>query len=156
MKKDVAVGVIILIIVGLIVWGKFHPTGKSVGQHIEIVSLDAEQQQKVVQTILSSEFIEDMPRKGVIALRFYDFNGGSRRWRDGFLIGKNQLLSSGEPDMYLYLHSKYIAGLNNENFCEVVKGAKANGDLGFYSKKSKAKLFLKYALMLKHRGCFGI
>ena len=73
-----------------------------------------------------------------------------------FLIGNNQLLNEGEPAMYLYLHSKYISEINNNNLCSVIKKAKDNGDLGFYSEYNKASLMIKYAGMLKHRGCFGI
>ncbi|MBU4117082.1 MAG: hypothetical protein KKG94_04995, partial [Nanoarchaeota archaeon] len=71
------------------------------------------------------------------------------------LISDGQLLSNGKPEISLTLHSKYISELNENNLCEIVKKANNNRDLGFYSENSKAKLFIKYAGMLKHRDCFG-
>ena len=121
---------------------------------IQITPLSPEQRTKVIQTITSSEFIEDVPEKFPIAIRFFKFENKQKIWQDGFLIGNNQLLSEGTPTIYLSLHSKYISELNNENLCEVIKKANENGDLGFNSEYSKASLLWKYKTMLPHRDCF--
>jgi len=155
-KRVIAVSIILLVVIFGIAYSKLHTTGKSiVSQEVTIVPLSSSEIEKVTTTILSSEFIKDVPEKYPIALRFFDFEGGQRRWRDGFLIGANKLLSEGEPAVYLSLHAKYISELNNENLCEVIKRANENRDLGFDSKYNKASLFIKYSGMLKHRGCFG-
>jgi len=155
-KKRIVIGIIILIVLGILIFNEFLFSGKTKNiQEVEIVPLTAEERQKVVQTVLSSKFIADVPNKNPIALQFYDQQGNERIWRDGFLIGENQLLSQGEPSIYLYLPSRYILQIDNDNLCDVIKKAKGNGELGFYSDYSKAILLIKYAGMLKHRDCFG-
>ncbi|MAH03865.1 hypothetical protein CMI39_03715 [Candidatus Pacearchaeota archaeon] len=155
-NKKIIIGIIILIIILSFFGNRFFSTGKSINtQEIEIIPLSIAEKEKVIQTLLSSEFIKDMPKKESISLRFFNSENGQRIWQDGFLIGKDQLLSEGTPAIYLSLHSKYISEFNQENLCEVIKRANANRDLGFYSEDSKTKLFFKYSSMLKHRGCFG-
>ena len=44
-------------------------------------SLSEEQMNILTQSISSSEFIKDLPEKGVIGLKFYDFSGDKRIWR---------------------------------------------------------------------------
>jgi len=122
---------------------------------IKTVPLSAEEREKVAQTLLSSEFIKDVPEKNPIALTFYSFENGQKILRDSFLIGKNQLLRDGKPAIFLTLHSKYISEFNGQNLCEMIRKAQNNGDLGFNSEHGNAKLLIKYAGMLKHRECFG-
>ena len=151
----IIIGIIIILIISIfLIINKFSSTGKSV-QQIKVVPLSSGQREKVTQFLLSSEFTQDMPKKQSISLRFFDFKDGKRIWQDSFLIGKNQILSEGDPAIYLILHSKYISELNQENLCDVIKKAKVNGDLGFYSEYNKARLLIKYASLLKHRKCFG-
>jgi len=155
-KRVITILIILLVVIFGIAYSKFQTTGKSiVSQKVTIIPLSSAEIEKVATTILSSEFIKDVPKKYPIALRFFDFESGQKRWRDGFLIGKNQLLLEGEPAVYLSLHSKYISELNNANFCEIIKRANENRDLGFDSEYNKASLFIKYSGMLKHRECFG-
>ena len=124
-------------------------------QEVKRLPLTVEEQQKVAQTILSTEFIKDVPENDPIALTFFSFEGGQRVWRDSFLIGRDQLLSEGTPSIHLTLHSKYIERFNGDNLCELVREANKNGDLGFETEHGKASLLIKYAGMLKHRDCFG-
>ncbi|MFH1151753.1 MAG: hypothetical protein ABIJ14_00335 [Nanoarchaeota archaeon] len=151
-KKRVSIIIaIILVIISIFLFNKFFPTGKGItSSQVDIVPLSSEEKAKVQQVLSSSEFVKDIPKKESISLRFFKFENNQRIWQDGFLIGNNQ-----EPSIQLYLHSKYIYELNNENLCEVIKKANENKDLGFYSEFSKARLLLKYASMLKHRECFG-
>jgi len=157
-KKEV-VGIIILIILIIIlifVENKFPSTGQSIGnQEIKVAPLNSAERAKVTQALSSNEFIKDIPENDPVSLRFFKFEKGQRVWQDSFLIGKDQLLLEGEPSIYLTLHSNYISELNQNNLCEVMKRANKNRDLGFYTEYSKAKLFLKYSSMLKHRRCIG-
>ena len=154
-KRVLNVFLFVLLIVIIFFISKSHITGKSItAQNIEIVPLSSEDRAKVIGVLSTSGFISDIPRKGVIGLRFFSFSSGKQIWHDGFLIGKDKLLSSGEPDIYLSLHSKYIPEFNGD-LCEVIQRANANRDLGFYSESNKAWLLIKYAGMLKHRKCFG-
>ena len=148
--------IVVLLIAGIFVYNKFFITGKSVSsQEIEVIPLSTGEREKIVEFLEAGEFIEDMPAKGVISLRFFSFKDGKRVWHDDFLIGKDHLLSNGKPDIYLTLHSKYISEFKGENLCDVVKKANKNGGLGFYSELGKTRLLIKYVGMLKHRKCFG-
>lgn len=117
--------------------------------------LSPEEVDKVRSTILSSEFVKSVPQSEPISLTFFKFENGERIWQDSFLIGNNQILTSGSPGVSLTLHSKYISQLNGSNLCDVIKQANKNGDLGFESKYSTFTLLIKYAGMLKYRDCFG-
>lgn len=153
-KRVIIISIIILAIIASILFRNFYATGKSI-QQIEIIPLSSAEITKVQNVLVSSELIKDVPDNEPIALRFFSFENGKRIWRDGFLIGNNQLLTSGVPSIQLILHSKYIEEFNANNICDIVRKAKQNGDLGFYSEHNKASLLWKYKSMLKHRGCFG-
>ena len=153
----IAVGIVVLIVVVIIVilkLGKSNVNNGGGGQ-VQIVPLSSEQISVLSQNVLSSEFIGDLPSKGIIGLQFYDFVEGQRIWQSGFLIGKDGFLSSGTPDLILIMHTKYISALNEMDLCGVVQTAKANGDMWVESELGDAKLFLKYASMMKYRDCFG-
>lgn len=111
---------------------------------------------KIRETILGSDFISDLPKDGVISLTFFTFCNGERIIQNNFLIGKNQILNSGTPDIYLTLHSKYISELNGSNLCDVIPRANANGDLGAYTDLGTTQLMMKYSSLLKYRDCFGL
>jgi len=161
MNRKVLVAIIVIVVLGVVGFflfsdGGLRTSGDVVsGEVVEMVPLDSLERSKVVQMIESSEFVGDMPRNGVIALRFYSFKDGKKVWRDGFLIGKDGLLSNGESDIYLAIHVKYIEEIGESSLCDITKKANDNGDLGFYSEKSKVRLLIKYVGMLKHRECFG-
>jgi hypothetical protein len=123
---------------------------------IQKTSLNEEEINKVKTAILSSEFIGALPENGVISLQFFNFENGQRVWLNKFLIGKNKILTSGTPEIFITLHYKYIAELTPTNLCETIQIANANGDLGAWSDLSDTKLALKYAGVIKYRSCFGI
>jgi len=148
--------IIILIILGIVLLINKEPTSGAVTQNIEIVPLSPQERQVVANAVLSSEFVSDLPEKYPIAIIFFDFESGKRRWRDGFLVGPSGLLSQGEAEAYITIHSKYIPELASENLCEVMRRAYQAGDIGFESQASKISLLIKYAGMLKHRDCLGI
>lgn len=129
------------------------PTTKYI---IQKTSLNEEEKNKVKDAILSSDFISALPAGGVISLQFFNFENGQRVWLDKFLIGKNQILTSGTPDIFITLHYKYISSLTSTNLCEIIQTANSNGDLGAWSDLSDTKLALKYASVIKYRDCFGI
>ena len=144
-----------MIVIALVVILKLGKSGIGGGSQVEIVPLSQEQINIVGQTVLSSEFIGDLPKKGAIALQFYDFRDGERIWQSGFLIGKDGFLTSGTPDIVLIMHSKYISYLDGTNLCEVIQAAQANNDMWVETEASNVKLLLKYSGMIKHRDCFG-
>lgn len=160
-KRIIVLGIIVLIIAGFFlikrISNKPNVTGQSTGnsEQIKIYPLSKEEISTVGQTVLSSNFIKDMPKKGAIALQFYNFKDGKRIWQNGFLIGKNGFLNSGSPDLVLIIHSKYINELNNKDLCDVIHEAESNRDMAVETQESKAKLLMKYSGMLKYRECFG-
>jgi hypothetical protein len=157
-KRWLVIGVVFAIAIALIIFFTMkHSTGGVVnsGEPIRYVPLSQEEVDKVAQTIISSEFIKDVPEKNPIALIFFNFENGKRVQQDAFLIGNNQLLTQGTPSVYLTLHSRYISELNGNNLCDVIKEANKNGDLGFQSEYNTAILLIKYVGLLKYRNCFG-
>lgn len=125
------------------------------GQPLRYVPLSLEEVQKATSTILSTEFIKDVPEKDPIVVIFYSFENGERVQRDGFLIGNNQLLTQGDPSAYILIHAKYISEFDGNNLCEIIQKSNKNGDLAFESDYGNARLLIKYSRMLKYRDCFG-
>jgi hypothetical protein len=110
-----------------------------------------------IEAVLSkTNLVNDMPEQGSILIRFYNFNKGYRQWENSYIVKKGSVKKQkADADISLYLHSKYLPSLNTGNFCYIIQKAKQNGDLGFYSELSKAKLLWRYKGMLKHRKCLG-
>jgi len=158
-KRWIIIGIVSLIVITIVILLSifYKPSEKNtiIPGEYRYVPLSQVEIEKVASTIVSSEFIKDVPKNNPVALTFFDFDEQRRVWKDSFLIGNNQLLSEGEPSVSLALHSKYISQLDGTNLCEVIKEANKNGDLAFNSEYSNAKLLIKYAGMMKHRDCFG-
>lgn len=154
-NKGVAVVLIVLLIFGVLIFQKIRTTGKSVeSAKVNFQQLSAMQRQKIIQEVTSSSLLKELPEKAIISIQFFDFKNNERIWQDRFLIGKKGFLDAGEPDFYLILRSKYISDFNN-NLCEIFGKANKNNDLGFFTEQNKAKLFLKYAMVLKYRKCLS-
>ena len=158
-KRLIIIGVFLVLVLSFFLYDKFlSETGTTINiqqAQVKIVPLSQAQVEKVASILLTSEFIKDVPEKNPIALQFYDFKDGERIWQSGFLIGGGRLLASGDPSVYVIIHSKYISKLNENNFCEIIMEANRNGDLGFHSEYSKASLAIKYSGMLRHKSCLG-
>lgn len=120
-----------------------------------VTALTADELLKVKNAILSSEFISDLPKNGIVALHFFNYQNGQRVELDTILIGKDQILTSGTPDLTILLHSKYIAEITSTNLCEIIPKANTNGDLAVETSMSESSLLFKYAGIIKHRDCFG-
>lgn len=159
-KKFLIVGFFSLLIIGGVLANFFitdeeSVSTKSTSATVKIVPLSSIQKEKVTNTLIESDFIEDIPEDYPIALRFYDFRDGKRIWQSGFLIGNNKLIKEGSPAVYLSLHSKYIDKIDELGICETIKLANKNKDLGFHSEYGKASLLIKYSSLVKHKECFG-
>lgn len=158
-KKRIKISFAILFIffsLAFFVINQFPLTGKIVDtEGYKITPLNSEQREKVEQSILASSFVKDIPEKDPVFLRFFSFESGERVWQDGFLVGSEGILTQGNPSVYLSINAKYISELNGQDLCEIIQRASRNGDVGLHSDYGKIRLFLKYAKMLKHRGCLG-
>lgn len=161
MKKEMLRGLIFLAIVGVILIGvsQISLTGRAVTtqqtQQVQIVPLSHNESGKVIKFLNSSEMLKDMPRTGVVSLRFFSPVSGAAVWHEDFLIGREGVLKKGKPDIYITLDSKYISGMEGRDLCEVIRQARNKGELGYHTERSKWSLLWKYGGMLKHRDCFG-
>jgi hypothetical protein len=134
---------------------QFPLTGKIIEtEGYKIVPLNSQDRNLVEQSILSSEFVKELPQNDPVFLRFFSFENGERVWQDGFLVGKDGILVQGEPTIYFSIHAKYISELNTKDLCSIVKDASKNGDIAVHSDYNKIRLFLKYAHMIKYQNCF--
>jgi hypothetical protein len=118
-------------------------------------SLSEEEINLLKDAVSSSEFIGELPKEGIIALRFYDFWEWERAWSKDFFITREGFVDSGEPDLVLLMHAKYIMQLKDTDLCVVMANAKTNGEMWTESELSDTKLLLKYSSMLKYRDCLG-
>jgi hypothetical protein len=131
-------------------------SGNTNNPKIRYEPLTADQVQIVTNTILSSQFAKDIPADDPISLTFYTFENGQRIWQNEFLIGNDQILTSGNPGASIIIDSEYISELNGNNLCDIIQEANKNRDLGFSSPYSTTTLFIKYASLLKDRSCLGL
>jgi hypothetical protein len=134
---------------------QFPLTGKITDtEGYKTVPLNTEQRQIIEQSILNSSLVKQIPNDSPVFLRFFSFENGERVWQDGFLVGKDGIITQGEPAIYFSIHSKYIDELKTKDLCTIVKEASKNGDIGIHSDYSKLSLFIKYAGMIKYQTCF--
>jgi len=154
----VVIGIVVLAVALFVIFHETNQTGtaSSNTQTVEITPLSQEEIQKFSQTILSTDFVKDLPENSPLAITFFDFESGQRRWRTSFLINNNGFLSEGNPDVIISMNSKYLSELNEDNLCEILSKANKAGDIGFSSNINKISLLIKYHDMLKHRDCLGI
>lgn len=111
------------------------------------------------QEVSKNQIVADLPENALILLRFYNFNTGERQWEKSFIVKKNYVKEIAEPiqaDITFSMSSDYLNQLTNKNFCEVIRLADANRDLGVETKLSKMSLALKYRNIMKYKNCVGL
>lgn len=107
--------------------------------------------------IEKNAIIKELPDDAEILLKFYNFNSGEREWEKSFVINKGEVYEGeAQSDITIVIHSKYLANMRSSNFCNVIKQAKNNGDLGIETEMSDAKLAWKYKGIMKYKDCFGL
>jgi len=110
------------------------------------------------QMLANNEMIKDLPEKAVILLRFYGFNPqGEKAWGNSYIL-KRGSASQGvvdNPDLALWIPSRYLASLTSDNLCSLVKLAKANQELSIRTSLSTMSLLWKFKSMFKYRECLG-
>lgn len=101
--------------------------------------------------------VQAIPSSGQLTIRFYNFNSGNRQWERGYLLEEGQVtqINSFSTDIDMIIHSRWLPELNENNLCDTIKSAKANGDFAAETKISKASLLWKYKGMLGFRDCLG-
>ena len=103
----------------------------------------------------NNSLINAIPPNEEVSLKFYNFNSGNRSLEKSFVLKKGSLVEgNGKADIELWIHSKYLDELTNQNFCEVLKEASQNGDLSIETNLSSTSLAWKFKSMYGFKDCF--
>jgi hypothetical protein len=104
------------------------------------------------------QIVKDVPQKGKISLKFYHFTEGCRIYDKNYILTDGKIQESGgEADIYIIIDSEYADRITADNFCDVVKEARAAGDLGQWTADiGTSTLLWRYRGMLKYKECLGI
>lgn len=104
----------------------------------------------------SQGFVKDLPSDGVVLVKLYSFETGERVYEESYVIRKGSVEKGtvDNADMTILLSSKYVSQLGD--FCQAVKNAKQNGDIGFETSMGKVALAWKYKSMTQYKDCFGL
>jgi len=163
MKKKVKIGIIIAAIVVVLILAIVNKTilGSFLGLKKETSADDIPTVElgyhNLAQAFSGSSMVQDLPKDSKIVLRFYNFNSGQREWEKSYIMTKGNVEEgyTDDADLVVIMHSRYLQGLTNKNFCSAVQIAQKNGDFGTESELSKATLLWKFKSMMKYRECFG-
>ncbi len=113
-----------------------------------------------LRTVMQNQpLVLDVPSKGRISLRFFHFTEGCRIYDKSYIISDGQIAEGGgSADIYVTLASSYVDRIDETNFCDIVKEARANDGLGQWTDEDvgEATLLWRYKGMLKYRECLGI
>ena len=103
----------------------------------------------LAEFLQGSEFVADMPKKGIIGL-----NVG----KSMLTIKKDLVLEEEavDADIYIYLEESYLDEMKRRDICEVLSEAFDEGGVYTETSLSKAELSWKYKGMLKYRDCLGL
>ncbi len=134
-----------------------QPTNPQIQQISQPVNEPPPNFQGLSGKLSSSQMIQDLPDNAAVALRFFTFTSGERVWQNEYALKKaNVVLGKSEtPDVVMNMHSKYVNRMYNEDFCAILKSAKANGDLGFETQMNEVSLSWKFKSMLKYKDCIA-
>jgi hypothetical protein len=105
----------------------------------------------------STPLIQDFPSKVTAGLKFFTFVSGQRVWQNEYIITKGSVVpgKASNPDVIVILHSKYVNRIYNEDFCNVIRDANKNGDLGYESELSSLTLGWKFKSLIKYKSCLS-
>lgn len=109
------------------------------------------------EKLAKEPFVNDIPAKGSIRLRFYHFIENCRIWDKTYYMSGGKIEEKNlNADIDVWIHSDYVEKFNEKTLCEIINDAKNNGDLGRDSDLSKTTLLWRYKSMLGYRECIGI
>ena len=122
------------------------------------VGLENADYSSLVENLLNSPIVGDLPDDARILLKFYNFDSGEREWESSYVIEKNniEIKEIDNEDIFIFVHSKYIDELNDNSLCEVLELANKNNDVGIETKLSEVALMWKYKNMLEYKNCLGM
>ncbi len=110
-----------------------------------------------INSILESDFLEDLPEDAKISIQFYNFDSGQRELEKIFALSKNSVKESAQSsDIKILMHSKYIPNFSEKDICQIIKEAGQNNDIGFETDMPQSSLIWKYRSMIKYKDCLNI
>jgi len=111
----------------------------------------------IAPTLSGTAIVQDFPSKVTAGLRFFTFVGGNRIWQNEYIITKGSVVEgqSKDAEVKVILHSKYVERFYREDFCNVLKDANKNGDLGYETHLGTIALAWKFKSLLKYKSCLS-
>ena len=156
-----SISLVIALAVMVILFNNTNITGNVVNQQANQQTSNQQYVKPVItkanfkETLQQQSIIKELPDDAEISLKLYNFNSGERQWEEEYVIRKGLIIkqNSDNPDMIISIHSKYVS--ESYNFCNAIKQANRNGDLGYDLIASKASLLWKYKGVTKYKKCLG-
>ncbi|MEI6731335.1 MAG: hypothetical protein WCK90_01510 [archaeon] len=152
----IATIIILVVLAGVWAYKTFSPKPKYAGPSgpsvppVKITYVNLPQEMGKLSIVWS------IPKDGVIALQFYNFNTGTRQIEKSYILTPGNVKEgSSAADITISIHSKYMSELTNQNLCTIIAKAKQTGDLGIESSLSGVALAWKYKSMYEYRDCLG-
>jgi len=105
--------------------------------------------------LASSAMIQELPSNATILLKFFTFTAGKRVWQKEYAITRSNVAEGTieSPDIIIILHSKYVNRFYSQDFCNVIKNAKDNGDVAFQTELSEMALTWKFKSLIEYKSC---
>jgi len=102
--------------------------------------------------------IQDLPKKAILTLSFYNFDKGEREWERTYVLTKGEVKEGtiDQADIKLIMASKYLTVLNNNNLCGLIQHAQNTGNFASESSLSKTSLIWKFKSMMEYKDCLGM
>lgn len=111
----------------------------------------------LASVVSKNSMVKAVPLGSTILLKFYNFDSEERAFEKSYIITTGKIVEGeAEADIVLLLHSKYLKGLTNKNFCSVIQKANKNKDLGIETELSSAALAWKFKSMYEYKSCLGM
>lgn len=139
----------------------YNQTGQTIGSISEDSNVDeiSIKYSNIERELSRSDIVQALPKYSIILLKFYNFESGEMEWEKAYIIEENKVKETNDFNKYseitFSIHSKYLEGLTNKNFCEVIKQAKEKGDLDIKTELSTIRLIWKFKSMYDYRECLG-
>lgn len=160
MKKIVSIllGILaIVVLVGLFVFAYFDSLPQEIIKITTPLPTISVNYSNFATVIAKNSVVKAIPSESTISLRFYNFDSGERVFEKSYLITTGKIIEgTGDSDIALLLHSKYLKELTNKNFCSIIQKANKNGDLGFETNLSSVALAWKMKSMYQYKECLGM
>lgn len=109
--------------------------------------------EELKSSLMQESILYDLPKSGSVKLGFYHFSGEDRIWDKIYYLTKGRVEEKDDnADIDIWMHTDYVDELSVD-FCQTVKLARNNGDIGQSVNIETTKLLWRYSGMTKYKGC---